>query len=141
MTVDEIYALSPRELDGAVAECVFGLDLDTIPETCPHCGGWVCQNRDRGWCGSCCVYVNEPEEYSTRMDEAWRVFLHVMERGLAARARFYAQLQWMTRQQEPPFMLTEWPYVLTELRHDMPRAICLAALIACQGEKGAMQDD
>lgn len=60
-----------RELDALVAEKVMGLDLECIPEECPYCGGYVCQNRDKGWCGNCCVYLQEPKPYSTDISAAF----------------------------------------------------------------------
>lgn len=71
MDIDKLEA--GRELDALVAEKVMGLNLTVIPETCPYCDGYVSQNRDPGWCGSCGAYVNEPEPYSTDIAAAWEV--------------------------------------------------------------------
>lgn len=155
MTVDEIYA----ELDAAISE-MMGMPVVCHDWPCGHVpdGGYEAALReDDGaswWTDRRPVYApddelwppqplfpDDPDSelycyvepvpfYSTDMAAAWKVFLYVMKLDSAVWARFYSQLQQMTQQQEPPFMLVKWPYVLTELRHEMPMAICRAALMA-----------
>lgn len=162
MTAEEIFALTPCELDVAISE-MLGMPVVHPSWPCGNApdGGYEAAIRENDeaswWTDRRPVYAPDADmwppkpifpdnpdsptwcdvepvpRYSTDIAAAWKVYLHVMDQSFSVRRNFYAHLQEMTRDQAGG-NLVAWPEVLTVLRHELPTAICRAALIVIRKE-------
>jgi hypothetical protein len=144
MTREEVIAkwldMPDHQRDAWVAESVMGLKLEDIPEKCPECGGYVCQKRDRGWCGVCCRYLQEPEEYSTDLLAAMTVFDKLRNSDKYCCLTIYSDYHYcwkiaLTKAHDLHYKEPDYkhePSVVVDGQDELPEAICLAALIAAE---------
>lgn len=136
MTRDEILAMVPGpELDALVAEKVMGLEVyrskeDWKQKRMPHIAEWSNMVPYPAYWHPVYELATVISTYSTDMNEAWGVYLKMMNGPFSQRKRFYQELQDLTRDGE---RVVAWPDVLTVLRGVMTESICKAALLTMEG--------
>lgn len=110
---DKILAMEAgRELDGLIAEKVFGLRIDERKT-----GSWAVWDENGKW--------EWMKPYSTDISAAWEIIKNFKQKLFSVRNRFARELQQQMKTEDG--LLLAWPDALIFLE---PVHICKAALLA-----------